>query len=172
MHLSSLKRQSNEIFFPPIFTLMDSSQATYSVFKDFSNLASNSVRYSQFLIDSALYFKVESRYSLNCLLRRVVTLRIILAGSHHLLALSAYNSCLAYRLIRRVNTPRIDYYGESLHTFLLIYSGESLLTAKSYFQKLWRTPPSFKGTMKQKMDYPCRALLTKNISKESKIWVT
>jgi hypothetical protein len=45
-------------------------------------------------------------------LRRVVTLRIILAGSHRLLALSAQT--LACRSIRRVNTPRIDYYGESL----------------------------------------------------------
>ncbi len=43
-----------------------------------------------------------------------------------------------YCLLRRVTTP------------CLIYSGESLMTAESYFQKLWRTPPSFKGTMKQK----------------------
>jgi hypothetical protein len=54
-------------------------------------------------------------------------------------------------LLRRVTTPH------------LIYSGESLLTAESYCQKIWRTPPSFKGTVKQKMDYPCRVLLTKNI---------
>ncbi len=43
-----------------------------------------------------------------------------------------------YWLLRRVTSPR------------LIYSRESLLTAESYFQKLWRTPPSFKGTMKKK----------------------
>jgi hypothetical protein len=91
---------------------MESSQAPYSVFNDFSNLALNSVRYSRFLIDSAQYFIVESPYSPYCLLRRVVTLHIILAGSHHLLALSAQT--LTCRLIQRVNTPRIDYYGESL----------------------------------------------------------
>jgi hypothetical protein len=39
-------------FLSPIFSLMESSQAPYSVFKDFSNLASNSVRYSRFFIDS------------------------------------------------------------------------------------------------------------------------
>jgi hypothetical protein len=38
----------------PIFSLMDSSQAIYSGFKNFSNLALNSVRYSRFLIDSPL----------------------------------------------------------------------------------------------------------------------
>jgi hypothetical protein len=59
-----------------------------------------------------------------------------------------------YCLLQRVATPR------------LIYSGESLLTAESYFQKLWRTSPSFKGTIKQTMDYPYRVLLTKNIWKE------
>jgi hypothetical protein len=91
---------------------MESSQAPFSVFNDFSNLASNSVRYSRFLIDSPQYFTAESPYSPYCLLRRVVTLRIILAGSHHLLAL--YAQTLTCRLIQRVNTPCIDYYGESL----------------------------------------------------------
>jgi hypothetical protein len=99
-------------FLSQIFSLMESSQALYSVFKDFSNLASNSVRYSRFLIDSLQYFIPESPCSPYCLLRRVVTLRIILAESHHLLALSAQT--LTCHLIRRVNTPRIDYYGESL----------------------------------------------------------
>jgi hypothetical protein len=76
-------------FLSPIFSLMESSQAPYSVFKDFLNLASNSVRYSRFLIDSPQSFIAESPYSPYCLLRRVVTLRIIFAGSHHLLELSA-----------------------------------------------------------------------------------
>ncbi len=31
--------------------------------------------------------------------------------------------------------------------------------------------PAFKVTLKHKIDYACRALLTKNIRKESKIWV-
>jgi hypothetical protein len=57
----------------PIFSLIESSQAPYSVFNDFSNLASNSVRYSRFLIDSPQYFISESPYSLYCLLQRVVT---------------------------------------------------------------------------------------------------
>ncbi len=61
-------------------------------------------------------------------------------------------------LLQRVTTPRLIYSGE-------FYSRESLLTAESYFQKLWRTPPSFKGTMKQKMDDPCRVLITKKISR-------
>ncbi len=64
-------------FLSPIFSLMESSQAPHSVFKDFSNLASNSVRYFRFLIDSPQYFIAESPYSPYCLLWRVVTLRII-----------------------------------------------------------------------------------------------
>jgi hypothetical protein len=52
-------------------------------------------------------------------------------------------SILPVLLIWRVITPRI------------VYSWESLLTAESYFQKIWRTPPSFKGTMKQEINYPC-----------------
>ncbi len=76
-------------FLSPIFSLMESSQAPYSVFKDFSTLASNSRRYSRFFIDSPQYFIAESPNSPYCLLRRVVTPRIILAGSHHLLALYA-----------------------------------------------------------------------------------
>ncbi len=76
-------------FLSPIFSLMESSQAPYSVFKDFQNLAPNSVRYSRFFIDSPQYFIAESPYSPYCLLRRVMTLRIILAGIHHLFALSA-----------------------------------------------------------------------------------
>ncbi len=99
-------------FLSPIFSLMESFQAPYSVFKGFSNLASNSVRYSRFFIDSPQYFIAESPYSPYCLLQRVVTLRIILAGSHPLLELSTYT--LTCRLIWRVNTPRINYYGESL----------------------------------------------------------
>ncbi len=103
---------------------MDSFQAPYSVFKDISKLASNSMRYSTFFIDSPLLFIMESQYAPHCLLRKVATLCIILAGSHYLLALSA--STLSCRLLRRVNTPR------------LIYSGEALLTAENYFQNLWR----------------------------------
>ncbi len=107
-----LNGQSNEIFYIRFFHSWNPLKSLTRFFKDFSNLASNSVRYSQFLIDSPQYFIAESPYSPYCLIRRVVTLRIILAGSHHLLTLSAHT--LACRLIRRVNTPRIDYYGESL----------------------------------------------------------
>jgi hypothetical protein len=144
---------------------MDSCQAPYPVLKDFSNLAS-SRRYSRFLIDSPLLFMAESQYSSYCLIRRVVTLRITKAGSHYLLELSA--KTLVCRLIRRVDTPCIVYYGESLLTTpRIIYSRESLLRAESYFQKLWRTPPSFKGKMKQKMNHTCKALLS--ISNSTKI---
>jgi hypothetical protein len=81
-----LKGQSNEIFYLLLFHF---SQATYSVFKDFSNLASNSRRYSQFFIDSPLLFIAESQYSSYCFIPRVATLRFIIAGSHYLLVLSA-----------------------------------------------------------------------------------
>jgi hypothetical protein len=55
-----------------------------------------------------------------------------------------------YCLLRRVTTPHI------------FYSGESLLTAKSFLI----TPLSFEGTMKQKQIYARITLLTKNILKE------
>ncbi len=74
-------------FLPPIFSQMEFSQAPYSVFKDFPNLhvASNLRRYSRFLIDSPPLFIAESQYSPYCLVRRVATLRFIIAGSHYLL---------------------------------------------------------------------------------------
>jgi hypothetical protein len=84
-----LKGTVQRDFLPLFFSQIDFSQAPYSVFKDFSNLASNSRRYSRFLIDSPLLFIAESRYSLHCLIRRVATLRFIIAGSHCLLGLSA-----------------------------------------------------------------------------------
>ncbi len=77
LFISCLKGQSNF------------SQASYSVFKDFSNLASNLRRYSRFFIDSPLLFIAESECSPYCLIRRVETLRFIIAGSHYLLELSA-----------------------------------------------------------------------------------
>ncbi len=43
--LLALKGTVQRDFLPPIFSLIDSSQAIYSVYKDFSNLASNLVRY-------------------------------------------------------------------------------------------------------------------------------
>jgi hypothetical protein len=61
-----LKGTVQQDFLPPICSQMDSSQAPYSVFKDFSNLASKSRRYLQFLIDSSLLFIAESRYSPFC----------------------------------------------------------------------------------------------------------
>jgi hypothetical protein len=82
-----LKGQSR--FLPPIFSQMDFSKAPYSVFKDFSNLVSNSMRYLRFFIDSLLLFIAESRYSPYCVIQRVATLHIIFAGKHYLLELSA-----------------------------------------------------------------------------------
>jgi hypothetical protein len=65
---------------------------------------------------------------------------------------SLYSQCC---LIWRVKTPYI------------VYSGESLTTAGSLFLKqFWRTPPASKGTLKQNLDYACRALLTRNIKRE------
>jgi hypothetical protein len=61
----------------PIFSLMDSSQAPYSVFRDFSNLASSQWDIHDFFIDSPLSFISESRHSSYCLLRRIVTFCII-----------------------------------------------------------------------------------------------
>jgi hypothetical protein len=151
-----LKGQSNEIFTSDFFTDGLLPSLLLSIY--FSNLASNSRRYSRFLIDSMLLLTAESQYSLFCLIRRVVTLRFIIAG--RIVRIIRINSRLSfntqsryspYCLLRKVPTPRI------------VYSWESLLTAESYFKILWRTPPSFRGTMKQKMNYTCRALLTKNI---------
>ncbi len=82
-------------FLPPIFSQMDSSHDSYLVFKDFSNLASNSMSYLRFLIDSPLLFIAESLYSPYCLLQRVATLRIILERNHFLLELSAQRECPA-----------------------------------------------------------------------------
>ncbi len=84
-----LKGTVQRDFYLRFFSQMDFSQAPYSVFKDFSNLASNSRRYSQFFIDSPLLFIAESQYSPYCLIRRVATLRFIVVGSHYLLELSA-----------------------------------------------------------------------------------
>ncbi len=68
-----------------------------------------------------------------------------------------YINSLDCRLIKTVDTPHIVKYGESLLPALFIV------------RSLQWTP---EGTMKQKMNYPCQVLLTKNILKESKIWVS
>jgi hypothetical protein len=126
---------------------MDSSRATYSVFKDFSNLASNSVKYSRFLIESLLlihsgesifpvFFTMESCDSLHHFGGESPFVSIICINSR--LSFNTESQYSPYWLLRRVTTP------------LLIYSGESLLTVESYFQKLRGIPSSFKGTMKQK----------------------
>ncbi len=150
---------------------MESSQAPYSVFKEFSNFASNSVRYSRFLIDSPQYFIAESPYSPYCLLRRDVTLRIILPGSHHLLALSAQT--LTCRLIRRVNTPRINYYGESLLPASFT-AGSHCWQRRVIFENFEGLPLPLKGQWSKKwtihVEYCSQR--TFQISKESKIWVT
>ncbi len=111
--IGNLKGQSNEIFYLRFFHRWTSPKPLTRYLKIFSNLASNSRRYSRFLIDSPLLLIAESQYSPYCFIRRVVTLRFIIAESHYLLELSA-SATLACRLIRRVDTPRIVYYGESL----------------------------------------------------------
>ncbi len=142
-----LKGTVQRDFLSPIFSLMESSQAPYSLFNDFSNLASNSVRYSRFLIDSPQYFIAESPDSPYYLLRRVVTLRIILAGSHHLLAICAQT--LACRLIRRVNTPRIDYYGESLFPASFT-AGSHCWQRRVIFENFEGLPLALKGQWSKK----------------------
>jgi hypothetical protein len=86
---SDLKRQSNEIYYLHFFHRWTPPQASFLIFIDFSNLAPNLMRYSQFLIDSPILFIAESRYSRYCLLWRVEILRITLVRSHYLLVLSA-----------------------------------------------------------------------------------
>ncbi len=155
-----LKGHSNEIFLPPICSQMDSFQAPYSVFKDFLNLVLNLRRYSRFFIHSPLLFIAESPYSPYCyygelqlsvsLYQELLFVRIICINSQ--LSFNTESLYSPYCLLRRVTT------------LCIIYSGESLLTAESYFQKLWRTLPSFQGTMKQKINhtwvehYPPRTL--------------
>ncbi len=120
--------QSNEIFYLPIFSQMDSSQAT-SIFQDFANLALNSMRNSQFLIDSPLLFIAESGYSHYSIASYdhfsgetlPVFVTIIFINSRlSFITESRYFPCC---LLRRVTIPR------------LIYGGESLLAADSYFHK-------------------------------------
>jgi hypothetical protein len=74
---------------PPIFSQTDSSQVPYSVLKYFLNMAINSRRFLHFLIDPPLLFIAESPNSPYCSIPRVSTIRIIIAGSHYLLELSA-----------------------------------------------------------------------------------
>jgi hypothetical protein len=163
----ALKSQSNEIFYLQFFSQMASSQAPYSVFKTLRNLSLNLRRHPRFLIDFPLLFIAEIlyMYSLYCFIWKVATLciiteywgvlffRIICTNSH--LSLNTESRYSQYCLIQRVTTQ------------CFIHSRESLLTAESYFQQFWRTLPSFKGTMKQKMNYASRALFSKNIVKES-----
>jgi hypothetical protein len=52
----------------------------------------------------------------------------------------------------------------------IVYIGESLMTEGSLLTIL-KDSPACKVTLKHKFDSACRALLTKNIIKESKIWV-
>ncbi len=146
----SLKRQSIKIFYLWIFHRWIPPKTLTWYLKDFSNMASTSMRYSQVLIDSPLLFTVESQYSPHCLLRESCDSLNRLSGESQFVRTICMKSRLSfnmesryspYCLLWRVTTPRP------------IYSGESLLTAKSYFQKHWRTPPSFKGTMMQKIHY-------------------
>jgi hypothetical protein len=88
------------------------------VLKDFPKLTSNLRRYSRFLIDSLFLFFAECRHSPYCLIRRVATLRIIIAGSHYLLELSA--SSLIFHLLQKGDTFCIIKYGESLLHALFI----------------------------------------------------
>jgi hypothetical protein len=56
MELFVLEGTVQRDFSPPLFSVVDSSQASYSVFKDFSILASNAMRYSQFFLLTLRYY--------------------------------------------------------------------------------------------------------------------
>jgi hypothetical protein len=58
VEIKQLKGTVHRDFLPPILSLIDSSQVTSSVFKDFLNLASNSVRYSAVIYSGELIFPV------------------------------------------------------------------------------------------------------------------
>ncbi len=143
---------------------MDSSQVRYSVSKDvlfkfgfefgeifviFYRLSA--VIYSRESILPVL-FKREScdsphYYSTEWLVVRIVWINFRLSFNTE----SRYSpNCL----VRRVTTPRI------------VYSGESLFDSGELLSKTLKDSPSFKGTMKQTMNYACSALFIKNILKE------
>ncbi len=139
---------------------MDSSQAPYSVFIDFSNLASNSRRYSRFFIDSLLLFIAESQFSSYCLIRRVTIttprgVTICWNYLHKLLPVVYTESqYFPYCLIRRVTSP--SAFTVASHC----------LQRRVNFKNFERLPHFFKGTRKRNMNYACRAHLTKHIIKE------
>jgi hypothetical protein len=96
----------------PIVSQIDSSQAFYSVFKDVSHLASNSLRYPKFFIDSVLLFIAESRCYPYSLLRRVCDSPHRFNGESLFVRIICINSHLSFNT--RSRYPRIVYYGESL----------------------------------------------------------
>ncbi len=65
---------------------------------------------------------------------------------------------LGFRLIWRDDSPSRPVTTES-HYFRIGCSGES-----------WSIPHAFNGTLKQKLNYACRALLTRKILRVSKTW--
>jgi hypothetical protein len=129
---------------------MDFSQAPYSVLKTFRIWLWIRWDIHDFLLTLRCHFTWELIFPIlftaeNCdsphhFCGKSLFVSIIYINSF--LSLNTESQYSPYCLLRRVTTPR------------LIYSRESLLTAESYFQKIWRTPLSFTGTMKQKMDYP------------------
>ncbi len=147
-----LKGQSNEIFYLRNLSQMDSSQDSYLLFKDFSNLASkfdeilaifdwlSDIIYSREsrlpILFTAKSWDAPHRYSWESLFVRIICINSRKSDNTE-------RRFSPYCLLWRVTTPR------------LIYSGESLLTAESFFQKQWRTPASFKGKIRQKICYLC-----------------
>ncbi len=108
----TLKGQSNEIFYLWFFHWWNPLKPLSRFLMTFQIWLR--IRWDIHDFWSTLRCNLKWRVDIPCIVYygRVVTLRITLAGSHHLLALSAQT--LACRLIQRVITPRIDYYGESL----------------------------------------------------------
>ncbi len=75
---------------------------------------------------------------------------------------------LACHLMQGVDIPVL--FNTQSHYSPHRYSRESLKTTGSFI-KMLKVSPIFKRTLKQRIDYACRALLARNILHESKIWV-
>ncbi len=99
-----------------------------------------------------------------CLLWRVAT------HSRELQMYKLFTETLGCHLIWRVETPCIVQYSKSLLSSSFA-AGSHCWKWGAVFKKNWRTPPALKEKFKWKINYACRALFNRNISKVSKIWV-
>jgi hypothetical protein len=68
---------------------------------------------------------------------------------------------LACCLLQGVDTPRIDNMERRVTTPRIVHSGESLMTAEDFFRTILKYSACLQRKLKQKIDYECRALLTR-----------